>query len=94
MAEWPSDEPSRYIKIKENVYLFSFVEESFTKQGRIGNNMLFVMDIDRLHDVGRSFGLTTLADGTITTENYVTAAFGQWEESDGVIEGKPNVYLP
>ncbi len=81
MREHPYDERCHYIKIKKNVYLISFLENNMTRRGEIGNNMLVLMDISRLHDCGRSFGLAK----DRTPENYMFAAIGTWgvaEEQD------------
>ncbi|MBR6406478.1 MAG: NAD(P)H-binding protein [Lachnospiraceae bacterium] len=78
MREHPYDERCYYVKIKKNIYLISFLEQNATFRGRTGNNMLCLMDISRLHDVGRSFGL----GGTGAPENYMFAAIGAWDEAE------------
>ena len=78
------DNPSKYIKIKENLYIFSFNETThFLREGGNGNDMTLLIDTARLHDVGRSFGL----DGkTRMPENYMFSAIGSWREADGSVE--------
>lgn len=88
MRENPYDERCHYIKIKKNIYLLSFLEDNLTFRGRTGNNMLILMNAARLHDVGRSFGLGL----TGAPENYMFAAIGSWEESDGDVESRPSKY--
>jgi hypothetical protein len=88
MKQHPYDEVSRYIKIKKNIYLVSFCEQNYTKLGKKGNCLTILMDINRLHDIGRSFGLGM----TGAPENYLFSAFGQRVESDGIIEAEPSVY--
>ncbi len=78
MRENPYDERCYYIKIKKNIYLLSFLESNMTYRGRTGNNMLVLMDISRLHDCGRSFGL----GGTGLPENYMFSAIGTWIEAE------------
>ncbi|MBQ6550151.1 MAG: NAD(P)H-binding protein [Lachnospiraceae bacterium] len=78
MRENPYDERCYYIKIKKNIYLISFLESNMTYRGRTGNNMLVLMDISRLHDVGRSFGL----GGTGLPENYMFSAIGSWVDAE------------
>ena len=78
MRENPYDERCYYIKIKKNIYLISFLESNATYRGRNGNNMLVLMDISRLHDVGRSFGL----GGTGLPENYMFSAIGTWVDAE------------
>ncbi len=84
----PYDENCAYVKIKEHIYLVSFLENNMTIQGGIGNNMLILMNTARLHDVGRSFGLHR----DRTPENYMFSAIGAWAESDGGIEAAPSKY--
>lgn len=84
----PTDEPSQYVKIKENLYLFNFIETTHFLRGRNGNNMTFLIDTARLHDVGRSFGL---GQGGLP-ENYCFSAIGKWQESDGAVENAPSAY--
>lgn len=79
------EEPSSYVKIKDGVYLFSFVEELMARSGRTGNSMLFVMNLNRMHDVGRSFGY----NGEGKQENYTFGAFGVPEENE--LLNKPSI---
>lgn len=88
MRENPYDERCHYIKIKQNLYLLSFLEDNLTFRGRTGNNMLVLMNAARLHDVGRSFGLGQ----TGGPENYLFSAVGAWMESDGAVESEPSKY--
>lgn len=88
MRENPYDERCHYIKIKKNIYLLSFLEDNLTYRGKTGNNMLILANMARLHDVGRSFGLGL----TGAPENYMFAAIGTWEESDGSVESRPSKY--
>ena len=73
LRENPYDEPTTFIKVKENLYLVSCLEQHNTERGGIGNNMLFLIDTARLHDVGRSFGL----DKKLKPENYMFSAIGE-----------------
>ncbi|MCR4777458.1 MAG: NAD(P)H-binding protein [Lachnospiraceae bacterium] len=86
--EFPYDERAYYVKISDHVYMVSFLESHLTYRGKIGNNMLVLMNTDRLHDVGRSFGL----GGEGKTENYCFTAIGTWKEHDGYTEGLPSKY--
>ena len=71
----PYDVPCRYVKIKKNIYFISFIEDFTLTKGRVGSSLTLLMDISRLHDVGRSFG--TWAG---KWENYLFSAIGAWEE--------------
>ena len=86
---FPYDEPTVFIKIKDGIYLVSCIEEHPAKRGKIGNNMLFLENLKRVHDVGRSFGLNSKRE----PENYMFSAFGDFVPSDGEIEAKPYVYM-
>lgn len=44
---WLATNPADYVKVRDRLYIFSFVEE---RQG--GLQALFLIDLDRMHDVG------------------------------------------
>jgi hypothetical protein len=69
------------------------VERNTSRQGKTGNSLLFLMDLKRMHDVGRSFGHAGQKEGKIRGENYIYGAFGKWVYSDGVYESQPNPYV-
>ena len=69
-------EPALYIRIKKGIYVFAFAEqnlEKFTGPKTRGNSLAFLMNLERMYDVGRSFG--TNADQQ--PENYCFGAYGQ-----------------
>ncbi len=82
------DERCHYIKIKENIYLLSFLEDSLTYSGHTGNSMVILANVARLHDVGRSFGLGR----TGAPENYMFAAIGTWNTDQDGVENRPSVF--
>jgi hypothetical protein len=49
---WMATNPADYIKIKNNIYIFSFVEER-----QFGLQALFLIDFDKMHDVGSFYGV-------------------------------------
>ena len=49
---WVASNPADYVKINDHTYIFSFVEER-----QPGVQDLFLMDLDKMHDVGSSFGI-------------------------------------
>ena len=49
---WMATNPADYVKLRDNVYIFSFVEER-----QHGLQAFFVIDFDRLHDMGCFFGV-------------------------------------
>jgi hypothetical protein len=85
----PYDEPAWYVKIKENVYLVSVLEQNMARLGNGGNSLLFLIDAERVHDVGRSFGHAGQAPEFVP-ENYIFGAYGDFMFSDGVLEAKRN----
>ena len=69
-------EPAWYVKIKENMYVFTFVEEHMEKvtgPKTRGNSLAFLMNFERMYDVGRSFGI----NGQQEPENYCYGAYGR-----------------
>ena len=93
IERYPYDEPTTYIKIKDGIYAVSVIEKNRSRRGETGNSLLFLMDMVRVHDVGRSFGNTPSSSGAIRPENYLFAAYGDFVYSDGIIESKKNVYI-
>ncbi len=55
--DWFFDEPTRYIKISDNLYLISFIEENLNKANpkKGGSNFLVLINIKEGFDVCRSF---------------------------------------
>ena len=69
-------EPAWYVKIKENMYVFNFVEEHMEKvtgPKTRGNSLAFLINLERMYDVGRSFGI----NGQQEPENYCYGAYGR-----------------
>ena len=94
-AGHPYDEKAVYVKIREGLYVVSFTEQSMSKRGKIGNSLLFLMNTDRLHDVGRSFGHTGQFGGaSYRPENYLFGAYGEYmtPEGDDALENEPPFY--
>ena len=76
--KFPDDEPTTYVKIKRNLYLVSMIEVTHFLRGGNGNNLVVLIDTDRVHDVGRSFGLDPFGK----PENYLYGTVGVWREED------------
>ena len=55
---WVASNPADYVKINDHTYLFTFVEER-----QPGVQGLFLMDLDKLHDIGSTFGVHETPDG-------------------------------
>ncbi|MCE5342840.1 MAG: hypothetical protein LLF96_04520, partial [Eubacteriales bacterium] len=72
-----------------------FTEQSMARRGVVGNSLLFLMDTDRLHDVGRSFGHTGQFGGQgYHPENYLFGAYGEFvtANGDGELDNDPPYY--
>lgn len=63
-------EPSIYVKLRDNLYLFSFIE----KNGGSGTEGMMIINTDRVTDVGSFFGLNP--EGK--PEAYMFSAYGHW----------------
>ncbi len=50
---WAATNPANYTKVRDNLYIFSFVEER-----QAGLQGLFLIDLDQVHDVGCFFGVS------------------------------------
>ncbi len=100
-----TDEIAQYIKIKENLYLFSLVEEIMerylydTKPPFRSNDMKFLQNYDRMYHVGRTFG-NVQKRGTDESNYEVVpchigfAAFGHPVELNQVFLDAPNPFAP
>ena len=91
----PYDEKAVYVKVRDGLYVVSFTEQNYSKRGRIGNSLLFLMDTDRLHDVGRSFGHAgQFGAVTFHPENYLFGAYGEYMAPNGdeQMETEPPFY--
>jgi len=85
------EEPSDYIKIKEGIYVFNMIEEMACRvlPHRQGNNLLFLMNLNRLYDVGRSYG----HNGEAQPENYTYGAFGEYYDASEILARKSSGYI-
>jgi len=94
-GRYPYDEKAVYVKIREGLYVVSFTEQNYSRRGKIGNSLLFLMDTDRLHDVGRSFGHAgQFGAVTFHPENYLFGAYGEYmaPNGDGQMDTEPPYY--
>ncbi|GHV02314.1 hypothetical protein FACS189485_02410 [Spirochaetia bacterium] len=91
MERYPYDEKTVYVKIKDNIYLVSVCEQNMARRGLGGNSLVFLIDTERVHDIGRSFGVTGTAP-EFMPENYIFGAYGDFVHSDGILEAKKRVY--
>ncbi|MBR6322645.1 MAG: hypothetical protein IKR59_07230, partial [Lachnospiraceae bacterium] len=83
------EEPGDYIKIKEGIYVFNANEEMACRTRGQGNNLFFLMNLNRMHDVGRSFG----HNGDGEPENYTYGAFGEYYDTSELHARKSTEYI-
>ena len=83
------EEPCDYIKIKDGIYAFSMTEAMANRDRDEGNNLFFLMNLNRMYDVGRSFGHNALRE----RENYTYGAFGEIYETPEVHALKCTEYI-
>ena len=83
LSKLPSpDEPARYIKIKEGMYLFNLTESNAERvlkgDGFMfrSNSMAFLQNYKRVYTVGRAFGTTTV-EGKENHLHLTYAAYGK-----------------
>lgn len=84
------EEPGDYIKIKEGIYIFNANEEMGCRERGQGNNLFFLMNLNRMHDVGRSFGH---AGDTGLPENYTYGAFGKYYDASDILARESTEYI-
>ncbi|MBR2832375.1 MAG: hypothetical protein IKE57_05565 [Oscillospiraceae bacterium] len=75
-----TDEPARYVKIKDHMFLFVLTEEHMERHATgkspfRSNNMAFIQNYDRMVHVGRTFG-TLRRDGADSDIFILFGAFG------------------
>ena len=92
-----SDEWARYIKIKENMYLFDLTEiysERIMGDKRKwrSNNMAFLQNYDRMYHVGRFFG-NGMIDDKVVPSLGMFGAFGSPFEFEPEFLNEPNPYI-
>lgn len=76
------EEPCNMIKIKDGIYVFECNEEMANRERGSGNDLFFLMNLNRMHDVGRSFGYNSEGQ----PENYTYGAFGEYYDASALIE--------
>ena len=83
------EEPGGYIKVKEGMYIFNANEEMACRKNGQGNNLFFLMNLNRMHDVGRSFG----HNGDGEPENYTYGAFGEYYDMSELLARESTEYI-
>ena len=64
---WMATNPADYVKIRDDLFLFSFVEER-----QVGLQAAFLIDLKRMHDIGSFYGA-----GSGHLSSYVVGAIGE-----------------
>ena len=85
------EEPGRYIRIRKNLYLISFVEDNMNRNDpdRGGNNLMVLANLDRGFDCGRTFSRNQKTGGV---EHGMFRAYGEVIVEDIPIEHEPSPY--
>ncbi len=78
-----------YIKVKDGIYIFHANEEMNCLERGNGNNLFFLMNLNRMHDVGRSFGHNDKGE----PENYIYGAIGEYFDASEVLARKSTEYI-
>ena len=84
--------PAFYVKIREDVYFFGFIEETECRQDPTlcGNSLIMVMDTNKVHDVGRCFASDY--ENHYAPQNFVFSAFGAFHDTPDLIDGMKSPY--
>jgi len=84
------DEPTRHIKIKDGLYLISFVEDNMNKvePDRGGNNLMILVNTKAGYDVGRTFSLNR----DQKPEHGLMKAYGEFTDEDIALAYEPTPY--
>lgn len=88
--KWLYEEPFRCVKIKDNFYLCSGIEENMNKLDNSigGNNLLFLCNLSKGFDVGRTFCLNAEQQ----PESGLFISSGCFYEDDLEVEHLPSPY--
>lgn len=84
------DEPTRFIKIKDGMYLISFIEENMNYVNPLagGNNLMVLANTKEGFDCGRTFSM----NGEQKPEHGLFVAYGEFIEEDIPVEHEPTPY--
>jgi hypothetical protein len=78
------------IKIKDGIYILSMIEyQLYLGPRNKGNNLLFLMNFNRMRDVGRSYGHNSVGE----LENYTFGAFGEYVDASETMAQKSTAYI-
>ena len=77
------------IKIRDRIYLVDLLETVKARQQGHGNSILVLMNLDEMHDVGRSFGSNREGGNG----NNTLGAFGVYHDAGSVLARKSTLYI-
>ena len=77
------------IKIRERIYLVGLLETVKARRVGHGNSILVLMNLDEMHDVGRSFGSNSEGG----TGNNTLGAFGVFYDASDVLARKSSLFI-
>ena len=77
------------IKIHDRIYLVSLLETVKARKVGHGNNLLLLMDLDEMHDVGRSFGSNREGG----SGNNTLGAFGVFNDAGDMMARKSDLFI-
>ena len=75
------------IRIRDRIYLVGLMESVKAKRGQGGDNVLALINLDHMHDVGRAFGANDRGD-----QNNTFGAFGVMHDASDVIAKPSTLY--
>lgn len=77
------------IKIRDNIYLAGVLETVKAKRSGHGNSMLILINLDEMHDVGRSYG----SNNEGGTGNNTFGAFGVFHDASDVLAKDSTLFV-
>ena len=84
--------PAFFIKLREDVYFFGFIEETECRLDPTlcGNSLIMVADMNRVHDIGRCFASDYR--NHYAPQNFLFSAFGAFHDTPDPIDSMPSPY--
>ena len=80
------------IKIRDRIYLVGLLETVKAKTRGKGSSILVLMNLDEMHDVGRSFGPSG-EGGEAGSGNNTLGAFGVFHDASELVAKKSTLYV-
>jgi hypothetical protein len=84
--------PAFFIKLREDIYFFGFIEETECRRDPTlcGNSLIMIADMNRVHDVGRCFASDY--ENNYAKQNFVFSAFGAFHDTPDAIDDIKSPY--